>query len=322
MSVLTSNIDGLVSLPKHAPERAAVVNHLLTLLTGLRCEEGEVPLRSSARLCHRASGSWLACEGGWALQLATVSGKTAVVHPQRVEQLLCNLDAIDPALDAIEAQLGMPIEPLSFSEAAAPGEVAFAIDWLDDDAQIVHSFALAVEIDQLDAAAIERQALASPGYAAAQPCLVDGSIVIAHLDLDTAADLGAGDLVLITAQCAAKLGWQNGGAHGIYDCRSGDARMIHGEGGHMDSDQAKGGFEVPVTIALPQRSFSAETLSKLRPGSTLALGPLTAGLGVELAVGGRKIARGELVQIGDQFAVLIEDRDDMVEQPDEKSGDA
>jgi flagellar motor switch/type III secretory pathway protein FliN len=68
-----------------------------------------------------------------------------------------------------------------------------------------------------------------------------------------------------------------------------------------------------LTIRLPDRMTSAASLSSLAPGTTLALGPLTEGMPVELRVADRLLARGELVQLGDRFAVLIESRADIAD---------
>jgi flagellar motor switch/type III secretory pathway protein FliN len=62
---------------------------------------------------------------------------------------------------------------------------------------------------------------------------------------------------------------------------------------------------VPVTVRLPAQHFGAAALAALGQGSTLPLAPLTQGLQVELLVGGRKIAEGEIVEIGDNFGILI-----------------
>lgn len=64
-------------------------------------------------------------------------------------------------------------------------------------------------------------------------------------------------------------------------------------------------FTVPVSIRLPALYYDAETLGALREGSSLSIVPLTQGLHVELLVGGRTFAHGEIVEIGDNFGVLI-----------------
>ena len=81
----------------------------------------------------------------------------------------------------------------------------------------------------------------------------------------------------------------------------------------MPDDMPASDFMVPLTIRLPDRMTSAASLSALVPGTTLPLGPLTEGMPVELRVADRLLARGELVQLGDRFAVLIESRADIAD---------
>ena len=71
---------------------------------------------------------------------------------------------------------------------------------------------------------------------------------------------------------------------------------------------ASAGFSVPISIRLPNRVTSASELSAMRPGTTLNIGAVTKGLPVCILVGDQEIARGELVQVGDQFAVMIEQK--------------
>jgi len=72
-------------------------------------------------------------------------------------------------------------------------------------------------------------------------------------------------------------------------------------------------FAVPITLRLPEQRVSAAALADLRPGVALPLGPVAEGMMVELLVAGSPLARGELVQLGDRFAVLIESRVDLAE---------
>ncbi len=77
----------------------------------------------------------------------------------------------------------------------------------------------------------------------------------------------------------------------------------------MDSSEAAGGtlsLTVPVTVRLPAIGVAAAELATLAEGGTVRLMPLAEGLEVELLVAGRPIATGELVRLGDDFAVLVE----------------
>ena len=68
------------------------------------------------------------------------------------------------------------------------------------------------------------------------------------------------------------------------------------------------GFSVPLSIRLPNRMTSAAELSAMQPGTTINIGAVTQGLPVSILVADQEIARGELVQVGDQFGVLIEQK--------------
>ena len=82
-----------------------------------------------------------------------------------------------------------------------------------------------------------------------------------------------------------------------------EAGAANGANGHPSA-----GFSVPISIRLPNRMASASELSALRPGATLNIGAVTQGLPVSILVGDQEIAHGELVQVGDQFAVMIEQK--------------
>lgn len=90
-------------------------------------------------------------------------------------------------------------------------------------------------------------------------------------------------------------------------------------GASMPDDTPAADFMVPLTIRLPGRMTSAASLSALVPGTTLPLGPLTEGMPVELRVADRLLARGELVQLGDRFAILVESRADIADTVSEES---
>lgn len=65
-------------------------------------------------------------------------------------------------------------------------------------------------------------------------------------------------------------------------------------------------LSVPVTLRLPDTVVTASELDKLADGGTLELGPVVEGLTVSLSVGGRSIGDGELIRLGDRFAILLE----------------
>ena len=74
-----------------------------------------------------------------------------------------------------------------------------------------------------------------------------------------------------------------------------------------DMDNSTGQLMVPVTVRLNDLLLTQDLLARMAEVGTVELGPVTDGLTVTLGVGGRQIAQGELVRIGDRFAVLIDD---------------
>ena len=139
------------------------------------------------------------------------------------------------------------------------------------------------------------------------------------LGLEVAAAIEQGDLILIGSTAAsARLTWpadasleaaQTQNISGRYDMLSGQF-IANGTGDTMATGAANGatGFSVPLSIRLPNRMTSVAELSAIRPGTTISIGAVTQGLPVSILVGDQEIARGELVQVGDQFAVMIEQK--------------
>ncbi|MEM7701902.1 MAG: hypothetical protein AAF251_08200 [Pseudomonadota bacterium] len=66
------------------------------------------------------------------------------------------------------------------------------------------------------------------------------------------------------------------------------------------------GLSVPVAIHLSDALISQKDLAKLAQTGTFGLGAVSEGLSAQLSVGGRSIGRGEIVRIGDRFAVLLD----------------
>ncbi|WP_379553634.1 hypothetical protein [Qipengyuania sp. DGS5-3] len=74
----------------------------------------------------------------------------------------------------------------------------------------------------------------------------------------------------------------------------------------MNSPDDMEPLSVPVALHLPDILVSPVELARLADGGTLELGPIAEGLQVALAVGGRTVGHGEVVRLGDRFAVLMD----------------
>lgn len=138
--------------------------------------------------------------------------------------------------------------------------------------------------------------------------------IVARLSIGDAERLEPGDMVIATRGPwpAALPGIRAASSGASFDPASG--RL--GRGRHNTPDQKEtpamvhtpdtAELSVPVTLRLPDTVVTAAELERLANGGTLELGPVVEGLTVSLSVGGRGIGDGELVRLGDRFAILLE----------------
>jgi Type III flagellar switch regulator (C-ring) FliN C-term len=320
---LSSEIDGLTGLRQIDAERADIANLLVAVLDGMTVDSPHGPaLRVDASAHHSNSaavGPWFTTTGRISFRIEIARGLPAVVDASRIDAVVDTLEAVDPLLDALEARMGIALEPTGISDDAA-GTSLFVTVSCRAGAAAVHRLTLAVPPAVLNLALLHDVRAGTVCHDRDLPVQFSISFVAADLPVEDAADLDVGDLLLISAPARAQLQSPPGAASdivaGLFDVRSGRFTVALHEGEFMAGNAQRGGFAVPVMIALPARTTSAETLAGLKPGVTFPLGPMTDGLQVDISVGGRPIARGELVQVGDQFAVLIEQRVDMDDLPD------
>ncbi|MGK6318092.1 FliM/FliN family flagellar motor C-terminal domain-containing protein [Sphingomonas sp. DT-204] len=308
-------LDALTELPAVDPDAAALGQVLCTLIGSADLDAAVVRRPQAAH--------WFVTADGLRFTLLRCEGRRALLDEARVGDAVALLDRAEPVLAALEAALELPLEP----EALAPDQPERAV--LVSFAREGTSGLVAVPPDHPARAGWEERARAVVPPADALPvvlrCLVQGP----RLSVAEAGGLGGGDLVLVDARPCTRIERGDGGiVAGQLDLASG-LFALHVHGGSMsESDSPSPGrasdFAVPLSIRLPDRMTSAATLAALRPGTTLPLGPFTDGLAVELLVADRLLAKGELVRLGDRFAVLIEERADLVDvepaEPETETG--
>jgi flagellar motor switch/type III secretory pathway protein FliN len=256
-----------------------------------------------------APGAWFGC--GDAIRFRMLDSRP--LDETRIGDAVRILDDAEPLLERLEQGLGISLEPAGILEGDPDRSVVL----------LVRSEALAAELAlPVDHPAAQRwhaEAQALDPAPAATPLvlriLVDGP----RLPMAEAGSLEPGDLVLLSTRTAATLeAGPIGSITGLLDFLSG-AFTLQPQGTTMAADgpgsATSRDFAVPLTLRLPERMTSAASLADLRPGTALPLGPLTDGMPVELLVAGRALARGELVQLGDRFAVLIEERVGIDDRP-------
>lgn len=298
-----ATLDALSALPAIDPETAAL-GHVLCALIGNAGMEVSLVRESDATL-------WFGARDDVRFTIARSGGHAAVLDVDRLGDTVALLDAVDPALIAIEQALELSLEPQTL-DAGHPAD-AVIVQAADDDSVVL----IAVPVAHAGREKWFARARSIAPSDAHMPIVVQCQVEGPRVAIAEAGELTAGDLILIGARVAAHLHASDGSTvAGQIEFASG-LFAPHSQGGQMadtDAPPARD-FAVPLTIRLPDRMTSAASLAALRPGTTLPLGPLTDGMAVDLLVAGRLLAKGELVQMGDRFGVLVEERATLEDVP-------
>jgi flagellar motor switch/type III secretory pathway protein FliN len=283
-------LDGLTRLRRLDPRAAALADAVASLLAA----DGLEPTVLHAVV----SGPWFSCGDGVRFRIED----PVPLDDTRVGDAVALLDRADPLLMRVERLLGLSLEPIGIEAEA-----------IDD--RVILSFAgegvvgtIAISPAHPGREEWQARARALPPAAATMPAVLRILVHGPRVGIAEAGDLAPGDLVLIAPRPAATIEQEDGAGHpGQLDFATGNF-TLHPQGAPMVDEPPARDFAVPLTLKLPDRATSAASLAALRPGMALPLGPLTDGMPIELLVAGRPLARGELVQLGDRFAVLIEER--------------
>jgi flagellar motor switch/type III secretory pathway protein FliN len=303
----------LSGLKRIDPDHAQLKQMMLALLDGEK-HGSELSLR--ARVAEPASAEWVVCGQGVLLNVAVAGGRPRVFREARLAEMVHALDAAEPILSEIERRTGLTLDP---NEAVlALPENSLVLEVSSDDAQ--HLVHLALAPDFSVPAGLHKMFGALEIDWAKVPIAFEIQISGPSMGIEVAAAIETGDLILLGGMFTkTRLSWPAEAAQtqkmfGRFDMLSGQF-TANGTGETMESGLAQGangnvsaGFSVPISIRLPNRMTSASELSAMRPGTTLNIGAVTQGLSVYILVGDQEIARGELVQMGDQFAVMIEQK--------------
>lgn len=261
-----------------------------------------------------SSTGWLEA-GDVRIAIRVAHGVPMSLHPERVEAMVAALDAVDPVLDAVEAAAGLLIEPTA--AAAGPAGTPLVELWLGA-ADAPDALLLLIPRSDWHPPAGSRARSRAPTVP------VTRTVRGPRLSIDDASGIEAGDMLMLPAggwtmeATAASRIWT-----GTYDPGTGQL-VVDPEGrappdkvppdkAPPDEDSSMSAsptgsppaFTVPISIRLPDTTASLDELSRLLPGATLALGPAAAGLDVDLRIADRVVASGELVRLGDAYAVLV-----------------
>lgn len=299
------------------PTQQQAVRTLLPTLDGAILDlPGGAQFTVKARLLDASNsapfGPWLTGSAASpALHIATWDSAPVLLHAERVADIAALLTGADPLLSALERRIGVTIEPDELRDDAPDTAHIIALDFHGAQGlqhQLIlafpHDFVVPMDSAQQDLN-LTRATVAATLDA-----------VVATLDVDAASTIGSGDLLVLRGgNWAATLGTPFGTVPGrldpfnnLFSVGTGDPAQ---EQSGMSDEQTggDGGFgtlKVPVSIKLPDQGLTIEELGRLRAGLAVPVGPIAAGLEVQLMVAGRTIAVGELVRLGDQFAVHID----------------
>jgi flagellar motor switch/type III secretory pathway protein FliN len=251
------------------------------------------------------------CADGIRFQISDPAGAPLLCNPNDLEVICDALDDAHPILRAFETKLTLRLEPTDLVDALDPSQFVFLSLFA---ARL--GVSLAIPSDYANADLWLQQAEQLVPKAADTPCLLKLQCVAAHLNIAQADDLADGDMLLMAPKLAMQIDAGPVSFNGVYDCGGGiftaTAEAVTFEGNSQMSDDDGAGnapqFQIPVSIRLQDKMVSMETLAALKPGTNLPIAPLMQGLQVDVMIAGKSLASGEIVQIGDNFAVLIKER--------------
>lgn len=229
------------------------------------------------------------------------------------EELVRVLSANEALLAAIEHALGVAAEFSSCGPLSG------------------HATAITLRRDGFAAGRIVVLAPVEPLPAPPPPGLAELTCIAARLPIADAEQLAGGDLVVLShgpwplAQIAGgvlaapdlpALGYDPvRGA--IIQLLAAPAPSVEGAFPPMASAQPPSGLTVPVAVHLADIAVSQADLARLGDTATFDIGAVSEGLRVLLSIGGRPIGHGEIVRLGDRFAVLLEQPPAAAQPPDD-----
>lgn len=281
-------------LPRLAPAQAALLSRLAATLNGARI----VPTRA-------ASPGWIVLRAepdGWELWLSPLS---AGDRPLRITaddgradalRAAVAMEAVEPALSALETALGVTLRPLRVTDDPAP-TAAVTVDVADCAVMLAFDA-------QGDAAPIPIST--APTAIAAVPIAAEWRVKGPVVDQTALTSLGRGDMILFPRSTPATL--VAGGAS--WPARADLANQtlsIEPSGSMSMSDQEQGwsAARTPVQLVIDGGAVTVGSLAALAPGSVLTLDLKGEILPVEIRAAGQRLGRGELVAVGDAFGVIL-----------------
>ena len=321
-----NEIRGLGSLRRHDPKLTNLSIAMLRLLRAHAARDCKIEVSKCDTLA--AGIPLFACADGTQFCIANAYG---IGHPACESDIdaACNaLDSADTLLRHIETALAISLDPVDLTNGSDVGEsdAYGAVLTVSDGDYTVY---LAVRHTHPKAEHWIDSASKIAANLNNMPLVVQLLLSGPKLPIAAASDIGNGDMLMIGHQMLTQLHIVNAAPiNGIFDLNNGsfvanDTMQNLDIEGNMGVDESEntdngtdaaarfGALKVPVMIRLPEQVVSAADIANLQSGATLILGPVVQGLIADLVVGGKALARGEIVQVGTNFALLIDDRSEL-----------
>lgn len=291
------------------PQRQAAAERLALLVERAPVDDGVV---LHAAIGASGEGWWWVGDDAVAVRIDALDGTAAALHPDRIGEVVAAFESAAPLLDALESVTGWVIEPGGSSPRAPDDSIILRVS-ASRNGTSVAELAIAVPPALAETAT---GSVASADLLRNVPLSATMFVRAVELTIDDADALATGDLLILSEG-----GWRATlSLPGMGDVAAvlepGSGALVHapawnGREMPVSDDEPPAAdrireLRVPVALRMPDIAVTAGDLAGLREGGTLPLGPVTAGLAVELAIGGRVIAHGEIVRLGDRFAVHVD----------------
>lgn len=317
--MLSATSIAMASLKQTEGEQAALCAILLAALNQSRTEM-RVPL--SAQLASSARDLpqiWARCSQDILVHIDLIDTKSQIFSENRLDDLVECFDAADPILSEIESTTGFVLDPLEMINVVPTNHAIIEISRLNAVDRILIAFPHEIERRREVAALAETL----PGNLSHVSVFCSLMIKGPNLDVDGAADISVGDLLLfggasVSAAVMSQIGNElQSVVDGSYDFASGQfIGGAHGGGPHTVSLSPQGSsdsnvtgnsaaFPVRLTACISGFTVASGDLAATQTGSVLHLGKLLPGTNVTLSFGDSELCYGEWVQIADHFAVLV-----------------
>ncbi len=252
----------------------------------------------------QASGSaWFGATNGLLFRIEKIAGNPVFYTDSQISEAAAILDDAAMILQACEARLGYALEPQSLSAALPDGYEAYAITYGDDGSETRIGLAFAPDVDH--AAHAQAQVAQLPHMRTSTPCRSTLILACPALDVDAAAALGVGDMLLLNDFAPARIvpdaldgiaAWNsiNDGT-GLPDGVVSFAGLSFTAGAVPEAPVA-GGFLITPMLCIPDVVFPYGVLLRLQAGDVLQLPPLSSVGPVRLMLGDSVIAHGSVSQ--------------------------